>query len=93
MSRLPGYGLCNKRFGLINVISSAVCRCLWKLRNHLCFQDGAWSSLKMFWQRLIPMLKCSRIFVPAEKLDGFDCPIGRPGLEAGADLPGPDGVF
>jgi hypothetical protein len=27
--------LCNKRFGLINVISSAVCWCLWKLRNHL----------------------------------------------------------
>jgi hypothetical protein len=31
--------LCNKRFGVVNMISSIVCWGLWKLRNELCFQD------------------------------------------------------
>jgi hypothetical protein len=69
--------LCNKRFGIINIISLAVCWCLWKLRNHLCFQDGMWSSLKMFWQRPAPMLRCWRILVSTEKRDGFDSIIAQ----------------
>jgi hypothetical protein len=29
--------LCNKRFGVVNIVSSAVYWSLWKLRNDLCF--------------------------------------------------------
>jgi hypothetical protein len=30
--------LCNKKFGVINIVSSAVCWSIWKLRNCLSFQ-------------------------------------------------------
>jgi hypothetical protein len=69
--------LCNKKFRIINIFSSAVCWCLWKLRNHLCFQDGVWISMRMFWQRLVPMLKGWKILVSAEKLNGFDAVITK----------------
>jgi predicted HTH transcriptional regulator len=29
--------LCNKKFGVVNSLTSAVCWGLWKLRNSLCF--------------------------------------------------------
>jgi hypothetical protein len=29
--------LCNKKFGVVNMFSSAVCWSLWKLRNSICF--------------------------------------------------------
>jgi hypothetical protein len=33
--------LCNKKFCISNIFSAAICWCLWKLRNCLCFQGGA----------------------------------------------------
>jgi hypothetical protein len=29
--------LCNKKFGVINMVTSAVCWSIWKLRNYICF--------------------------------------------------------
>jgi hypothetical protein len=52
--------LCNTKFGIVNMVSSAVCRSLWKLRNLICFQGVAWVSLKSVW-RLDPMLKCWKV--------------------------------
>jgi hypothetical protein len=34
-------GLCNKKYGTVNMINAAVCWGIWKLRNSLCFQDVA----------------------------------------------------
>jgi hypothetical protein len=62
ISRVVGFGLgsdyesiaklwlCNKRFGVINIVSSAMCWCIWKLRNCLCFQGVPWSGMKTLWQ-------------------------------------------
>jgi hypothetical protein len=64
--------LCNKKYGLVNMVSSAVCWSLWKVRNSLCFQDAGWLGMKQVWFRVISMLKCWRVLVPVGKLDGFD---------------------
>jgi hypothetical protein len=42
--------LCNTKFGIVNMVLSAVCRSLWKLRNLICFQGVAWVSLKSVWR-------------------------------------------
>jgi hypothetical protein len=38
--------LCNKKYGIVNVISSAVRWGIWKLRNSMCFQEVAWKNMK-----------------------------------------------
>jgi hypothetical protein len=50
--------LCNKKFGIVNLITSAVCWGIWKLRNLLCFQEGAWKSMKQLWHVVVPMIRC-----------------------------------
>jgi hypothetical protein len=37
-----------QKIGVINIISSAMCWSLWKLRNALCFQDVAWKNMKAY---------------------------------------------
>jgi hypothetical protein len=41
--------LCNKRFDVANIISLALCWCLWKLRNGLCFQEMPWTGIRRLW--------------------------------------------
>jgi hypothetical protein len=50
--------LCNTKFGIVNMFSSAVCWSLWKLRNSMYFQGVAWEGMKAVWRRVLPMLKC-----------------------------------
>jgi hypothetical protein len=38
--------LCNKKIGIVNTLTFAVCWGVWKLRNLLCFQGAAWKSMK-----------------------------------------------
>jgi hypothetical protein len=44
--------LCNKRFGITNVLTTAVCWGVWKLRNCFCFQDVKWLGMKQLWHRV-----------------------------------------
>jgi hypothetical protein len=53
--------LCNTKFGVVNMLSSAVCWSLWKLRNLICFQGVTWGCMKSVWQLVIPMLKCWKV--------------------------------
>jgi hypothetical protein len=39
------YWLSNKKYYVINIFTSAALWGLWKLRNHLCFQDGRWKDV------------------------------------------------
>jgi hypothetical protein len=64
--------LCNKKFGITNMVTSAVCWSIWKLRNTICFQDTPWVSMRMLWHRVLPMLICWKILVPIRLMDGFD---------------------
>jgi hypothetical protein len=45
--------LCNKKFGVANVVSSVVCWSIWKLRNLICFQGVAWLGMKMLWRSVL----------------------------------------
>jgi hypothetical protein len=67
--------LCNTKFGVANVLSSAVCLGIWKLRNSLCFQNIPWKSMKQLWSVVIPMLRCWRIIMPLKISVGFDAVI------------------
>jgi hypothetical protein len=69
--------LCNKKFGILNMITSVVSWCIWKLRNAAYFQDVAWIGLKQLWQRVVLMLLCWRVLVPVKNLDGFENAITR----------------
>jgi hypothetical protein len=64
--------LCNKIFGVINIVTSAVCWGIWKLRNLICFQRDAWLGMQMLWKRVLPMLRSWRILVPLRLAVGFD---------------------
>jgi hypothetical protein len=50
--------LCNQKYGVVNMITSAVCWGIWKLRNALCFQGVDWRNVKQVWEKVLPMLKC-----------------------------------
>jgi hypothetical protein len=64
--------LCNKIFGITNMVTSTVCWSIWKLRNAICFQDTPWVSMQMLWHRVLPMLRCWKILVPIQLMDDFD---------------------
>jgi hypothetical protein len=69
--------LCNTKFGIVNILSSAVCWGIWKLRNYLCFQGVVWRSMKQLWSLIIPMLRCWHILLPLKMADGFNvCHVG-----------------
>jgi hypothetical protein len=44
---IAGKWLCNKKFGVCNMVSVVVCWSLWKLRIFLCFQGGAWTGMRL----------------------------------------------
>jgi hypothetical protein len=64
--------LCNTKFGLVNMLSSAVCWSLWKFRNLICFQGVAWCSMRGLWCLVLPMLKCWKVLTPVKALAGLE---------------------
>lgn len=59
--------LCNKRFCLDNMISSAVIWSVWKLRNDLLFQRVGWRSMEMLLLRIAGLLTNWIILCPEDK--------------------------
>jgi hypothetical protein len=76
--------LCNKKFGIINMVTSAVCWCLWKLRNYLCFQDVT--------SAYVEKLENSGFSREAGWLRCCNHSAGEGGLATGANLPGVAGT-
>jgi hypothetical protein len=56
----------------VNVVTSALCWSLWKLRNSIIFQDVAWTGMKALWGRVVPMLRCWKILVPLKLEAGYE---------------------
>jgi hypothetical protein len=64
--------LCNKKYGVCNVFTSALCWSLWKLRNSLCFLEESWTSMRALWRRMVPMIRSLRVLIPLRMAGGFD---------------------
>jgi hypothetical protein len=67
--------LCNTKYGVVNMLSAALCWGIWKLRNSLCFQGMSLQSLKHLWMLVLPMLRCWRVLLPLKMMAGFDAAI------------------
>jgi hypothetical protein len=88
--------LCNKIFGVINIVTSAVCWGIWKLRNLICFQRDAWLGMQMLWKQVLPMLRSWEDSGPPEAsswLRQCNQLAGENHLEAGANHAEPPGGF
>jgi hypothetical protein len=51
------YGLSEKEYKSLNVLTSAVLWTIWKTRNDICFQGVQWTGLKMVLGRCARMLR------------------------------------
>jgi hypothetical protein len=67
--------LCNKKYGVVNMLSSGG---LLKLRNSLCFREANWVDMKMLWQQVILMMRYWHVLVPLKETDG-SAPWAAPG--------------
>lgn len=63
--------LCNKRYGVTNIVTSALCWSVWKLRNILCFQGAPWTGMRTLWQRMVSLLRCWNVLVPLKLMLEF----------------------
>ena len=61
---IAGKWLSQKKFCLVNMVSSAVLWSIWKLRNFFVFQHGSWVGMPMFWSRLVIQLEMWVIHCP-----------------------------
>uniref|UniRef100_A0A0A9DU72 Reverse transcriptase zinc-binding domain-containing protein n=1 Tax=Arundo donax TaxID=35708 RepID=A0A0A9DU72_ARUDO len=78
--------LCNKRFMVVNIVSSAALWSLWKLRNDLCFQRSVWKDMSKLWSRVWDMINNWKLLCPLSNLpsleqvaEGLKDFISRPG--------------
>lgn len=60
--------LCNKKFLVRNMLSSAIIWSLWKVRNLLCFQNVGWKNVKQIWQMAGSMLESWKVLCPLKHL-------------------------
>lgn len=73
MINIGQFWLSSKKYGLLNMVSSAVIWSLWKLRNDLCFQRVGWKSMDVLLFKIHGLLQNWKILCPVEKeiLDGY----------------------
>jgi hypothetical protein len=63
-------GLCwlsSKKFTVLNIFSAAALWAIWKLRNELCFQNGAWRNMGQLLMRVAGLVQNWLILCPADK--------------------------
>jgi hypothetical protein len=51
------YWLSNKKFCILNMVTSATIWSIWKLKNDLCFQRLGWRSMEMLFFRITGLLR------------------------------------
>ena len=50
------FWLSEKKYSVINMITSAVLWSIWKLRNELCFQRSGWKSMEVSFYKILGLL-------------------------------------
>jgi hypothetical protein len=66
--KVNNFRLSNKRNGVLNMFTSAVVWCLWKLRNDLCFQRSTWKSMAILLFQVAVMAEKWKILYLVEKI-------------------------
>jgi hypothetical protein len=69
--------LSEKRFTVVNMLSSAALWALWKLRNDFCFQNGRWKSMQQLLMRVVGLVQNWIILCPAEKKPELEISISK----------------
>lgn len=69
--------LCNKKFGVVNIFSSAFIWDLWKVRNNFVFQGAVWRDMSCIWNKILPMVKQWRVLCPELQCQVFDEKISK----------------
>lgn len=64
--------LCNKKFLVRNMLTTAVLWAIWKLRNSICFQNVGWRNLKQLWQMAWCMLGSWKVLCPVKYLQELE---------------------
>jgi hypothetical protein len=66
---IGSHWLCNKKFVMFNMISSAALWALWKFRNDMCFQNVQWRNIGVILGKVSGLLQNWIILCPMEKRD------------------------
>lgn len=61
------FWLSSKKHGLLNIITSVVLWCIWKLRNEICFQNAGWRGMGMLLCRIGGLLQNWVVLCAPEK--------------------------
>jgi hypothetical protein len=67
LAEIGKFWLSEKKHGLLNIITSAVLWCIWKLRNEFCFQNVGWRSIETLLFRIGGLLQNWVILCQLEK--------------------------
>lgn len=59
--------LCDKKFAIVNIISSAALWGLWKLRNELYFQNVGWRNMELLLWKIVKLAQNWSILCPPNK--------------------------
>jgi hypothetical protein len=49
--------LCDKKFKVLNICTTAIMWSLWKLRNEICFQGVKWRGMQVLFFKCVQMLR------------------------------------
>jgi hypothetical protein len=69
---MANFWLSNKRFCVLNIFTSAALWGLWKLRNHLCFQNGRLKDVQSLLQRICVMVGDWKILCPPAQMQELE---------------------
>lgn len=67
IANIGKFWLSNKKYVLLNMVTSAVLWSIWKLRNEICFQRSGWKSMEVLLFKIVGLLQNWIVLCPADK--------------------------
>lgn len=74
---MAGFWLSNKKFTVLNMISSAVLWSVWKMRNSMWFQQVQWREMNQVWRHIVNMLRSWKILCSEAKVQELERYVGE----------------